>query len=519
MKKVVYILGILLLFSTFSCEDPVREANFEDLEQFTILDYIVENEDRFSSFLSILKVGELDITLGSYNPHGLNYTLFLPDNQAIDDFISGSSLISSLDDILNNTDFAREFSRYHVVNLGVHSGNFPFGAFPEPTLSKDLLTVSIVVEPDTSYYKINNQATVIFSDIETSNGYIHLIDPALSPVSQTTLKWLESNDSYSILKEAVELTGFVDQLNIDIKQHDTLQAVTLLLESDEVFHSFDIFSVDDLVTLISPDNNDFTSKLNPLYNFVGYHILTGNIFIDDLEGLKTNYTTLSDVPVYIDGTGIDFAINKGKEVFDTIVVEEDTTLVDYIGFYYDQSNVLTRSGAIHMIDKVMKQQTASKANVNFQFLEEPVFSQFRTKEGSYLLEQEMNLSRVDWRGADLYFVDLGNQETTAWGGDYLESDGDFEISYQVSKIVQGVYNMYIGAEMFNTENALVEIYLDSKKVGGSVDLSKGGSVTDPFQDYLIGTVDLKSYQTHKVEVRSLIPGRFQWDYIRFEPYY
>ncbi len=517
MKQTGTILLIILLITAYSCEKPVRVANFEDLEQYTILDYILENEERYSSFLAILKVGELDHTLGSYNPHGQDYTLFLPDNQALDKYFSESSLVTSLDDMLNNPVLAKEFCRYHVVNMGVYTGNFPFGAFPEPTLSGDMLTVSFIIDSDSSYYKINNQAVVIYPDIEVSNGYIHLIDPALKPVTQTTYEWLELNSSYSIFKEAVDLTGFSNQLELDTKEHDSIYPVTLLLESDEVFHAFDIYSVDDLAAQISPDNSDYTSTLNPLYNFVGYHILNGGIFIDDFEGIRTNYTTLSDVPLNIDGTGIDFAINRGKEVFDTIVAGGDTTYIDYVGFYYDQSNVLTRSGTIHMINQIMKQQPASRATVNFQFLEETVFNQFRSKAGSYLIEKELNLSRLDWKGADLYFVELGDQETTAWNADYLEVDGDFEISYQISKIVPGIYEFYIGAEMLNAENAMVEIFVDDKKVGGFVDLSKGGTVTAPFQRYLVGTVDLKSYKTHTVKVTSLIPGRLQWDYVSFQP--
>jgi hypothetical protein len=291
----------------------------------------------------------------------------------------------------------------------------------------------------------------------------------------------------------------------------------LLLECSEVLQAFDIAAVEDLAAVISPGNEDYTSSLNPLHNFIGYHILTGNSFIDDFEGIRTNYSTHSDVPLNIDGTGIDFAINRGKEIFDTIIVDTDTTFVDYIGFFYDRSNVLTRSGAIPMIDKVIKQQPASRAVVNFQFLEEPLFNQYRVKEGSYLIEKSMQLSRVEWQGAELYFVELGDQETTAWGADYLEIEGDFQISYRVSRIVEGVYDLYLGAEMFNPDNAMVEIYLDGKKVGGFVDLSRGGTVSNPFQMYEVGTVDLKGYQPHTVEVRSLIPGRFLWDYIRFEP--
>jgi uncharacterized surface protein with fasciclin (FAS1) repeats len=80
----------------------------------------VENEDTYSSFLSIIQKGGIDKALSAYNPNGIGYTLFLPDNAAIDNFIAESGQFSSLDDLLNNTDYLNEFCRYHVVNLGIN---------------------------------------------------------------------------------------------------------------------------------------------------------------------------------------------------------------------------------------------------------------------------------------------------------------------------------------------------------------------------------------------------------------
>jgi hypothetical protein len=114
-------------------------------------------------------------------------------------------------------------------------------------------------------------------------------------------------------------------------------------------------------------------------------------------------------------------------------------------------------------------------------------------------------------------VDLGSQESSALDADYLEIDGDFEIAYQIPKIVQGQYKMYIGVEMYNSSNAMIEVFVDNKKIGGFIDLTSGGTASSPFQSNLIGTVDFKNYQTHKIEIKALIPGRLLWDYIRFEP--
>lgn len=520
MKQIFNIISIIIIvFFINSCKEPERVADFEDAQKYTMYDYMVadENGDRFSSFLKILEAGNLDKTLSAYNPDGTGYTLFLPDNNAIESFINANDQISSLNDIINNKKYAEAFARFHVVNKDFHSNEFPFGAFSEPTLSGDYLTVSFIIETDTSYYKINNQAAVILPNIEVSNGYIHLIQTALEPITFTTYDWLDQHAGYSIFKEAVDLTGLKSAININIKDDETLQPVTALIESNSVLNEFGISNINDLKNLISPGNENFTNPGNPLYQYVAYHFLTGSLFIDDFEGVATNYTTYSEIPLNINGNGIDILINKGKEVFDTLVYQGDTTFVDYIGFLYDESNVITNSGAIHFIDKLMTPQTPSRAIKTFEFWEEPYITTLRREPGTYLIEDKELLNTIDWSDADLFFVELGDQNISAWGNDYLQITGDFKISYEVPKIIQGKYKVFLGAEAFNSQNALVEVFIDGKNVSGLVDLSTGGTSGYPFQKIELGTIDFKKYSTHKVEIRPLIPGRFLWDYIRFEP--
>lgn len=518
MKKIIYITGIFLLATLFSCKDVVREAGFEDAEKNSILDYIVLNEDRFSNFHKILQAGGIDKTLSAYNPNGTGYTLFLPSNEALDRFIQTTEGISSINDILNNPAYAAAFARYHVVNMGVHTQDFPFGAFPEPTLSDDYLTVSFVIEPDTSYYKINNQAAVIYPNIEVSNGYIHEIQVALKPITFTSFQWLKDNSGYAIFREALEKTGVGNLVDFNVKEENSPSPVTMLVEPDYIYNRKGINSFEDLANLISPGKSDYTNPANPLYNFCTYHILTGSRYINDFEGQATNYTTFSEIPLNINGLGNDLLINKGKQVFETIVSGNDTTIIDYIKFLYDESNITTQSGAIHFIDQVMQQVRPSRAITTFEFWEEPVLNEYRREPGTYLIEDKQSLYNIDWdESVDLFFVERGDQQTGAWGNDWLEMDGDFRISYRIPRIVQGKYTVYLGAERFNSRNALVEVYIDGKKVSGLVDLSRGGNANNPFQRIELGTIDFKKYETHLVEVRPLIPGRFLWDYIRFEP--
>jgi len=333
MKRIIYIISLILVVVAFnSCKQPERIAGFEDALNMTIYDYIVDNKEEYSDFLAILEVAGIDKTLSAYNPNGDNYTLFLPSNKAIDSFIKNTEGISSVDDILKNPEYALAFAGFHVVNKAIPTQDFPFGAFPEPTLSEDYLTVSFIIETDTSYYKINNQAAVIYPNIEVSNGYIHLIETALEPITFTSYGWLQENSGFSIFKGALELTGVKKLVDFNVKDFKNISPVTMLVEPDKVFNENGINSVEDLAKLISPNDNNYTSITNPLFNFCTYHVLTGGRYINDFEGYATNYTTLSEIPLNINGLGNDLMINKGKQVFDSIVSEEGTLIIDYIGF-------------------------------------------------------------------------------------------------------------------------------------------------------------------------------------------
>jgi len=520
MRKVtiIYLLAFVIALS-YSCEEPpVYEADFEDVEEMTIYDYIVDNEEDFSSFLSILEKGGIDKTLSAYNPEGLGYTLFLPTNEAISNFIDENDSYSSLSDLLNDLDYVEEFGRYHVVKLGIHSNEFPFGALPEFTFTEDLLTVSFIIEPDTSYYKINNQAPVIFQDVELSNGYIHIIGKSLIPITFTSYDWLEQNPELSIFKSVIDATGFQEIIDVNLKDKTVEpRPITMLVEPDSIYKKHGIYTFEDLVALISPDNSDYTSASNPLHGYAGYHLIENTWFLNDfVENIPTNYITHSEVPLFINGRGLEIAINKAKEVFDTLVIQGDTVIIDYVGFLYDESNVITQSGAIQFINQVLKQQVPSRANRSFQFFEEQLINEYKLEAGEYLIEDTSWLNFITWSGADLFYVKSDDEESPAWNDDYIFIDGDFYISYTFPKLIQGKYTAYLGAEAFTPENALVQVYIDGKNIGGLINLARSGSSGD-FDRIELGDVNFLKYEDHTIEIRSLVPGRFTWDYILFEP--
>jgi uncharacterized surface protein with fasciclin (FAS1) repeats len=520
MKKLFFISVLFIGFTLlFSCKEKILEAGFEDMINMTIYDYITQNKDDFSEFLTILEKGGLDKTLSSYNPNGIDYTLFLPTNKAVDKFITDTKKYASFNDLLKDEEYVKVLCRYHVINLGIKTNDFPFGALPELTLSGDQLTVGFIIEKDTSYYKINNQSAIIKPNIEASNGYVHVVETMLTPVTYTTYGWLASNPGYTIFKAAIDATRLKDTLNINLKTDKrNLRPCSLLMEHDSIFNRRNIRSFQDLAKQISPASTNYSSKSNPLYNFMAYHILEGQLFLDDFEGTATNYNTYSDIPLNINGLGIDIAINKGRRVFDMIIHGGgDTTFINSVGIIYDASNLITQSGSIHYINQIMRQESPVRAIRNYEFWEEPLFSDLRRIAGSYEIKDPSLLSRIKWSGANLFFVKSSDPNELAWSQDYLYLKGDFKITYTMPKIVQGKYTVFLGANANNQNNALVQIYIDGKKIGGLVDLTTGGSASNPYASKNIGTVDFNRFEDHTIEIVSLIPGIFIWDYVRFEP--
>jgi uncharacterized surface protein with fasciclin (FAS1) repeats len=512
----IIVVLIIIQALQYSCKKPTLEPGFEDTEQYSIYNYLVQNEEEFSDFLTILKIADLDMTLSGYNPHGIDYTLFAPDNKAIEEFLNTSN--KTLDDILNDSAYVYTLARYHVVNQGVSTYEFPFGTFSEPTLSGDFLNVNFILAEDTTYYKINNLSPVSEANIKMSNGYIHVISTMLNPITMNSYNWLKNNPAFSIITEAIEITGYNLKIDVDMKLEDqTLRPFTILAEPDSVFNKKNVYGIEDLIRMISPDESNYIDSSNSLNLFVGYHMLNESKFLNDLEGNVTNYNTFADVPLSINGAGLDIIINPGKEVFDTVIFNQDSTIVDYIGFYYDASNIITQSGAIHLIDQILRPQIPSKAIVLFEFLEEIQLQEYSRKSGSYLIEDEKMLDFVNWSGADLYYYKSYDESERASNKDYLQIEGNFTISYTVPKIVQGKFDVFLGADSFGEQNAIVELFMDGIKLGGIIDLTKGGYSTNPYLQIKVGSADFKKYDAHTVTIKSLIPGRFKWDYIRFEP--
>jgi len=523
------LLFALFILLVISCDRDAPRVYYED-GLVEIADYIRENKDKYSRFHDIMIKGELTDQLDAYNPSGSGFTLFMPTDDAFDRYILKNDKYSSFEEFLKNADLVRVLGLYHVVTGSLRTNEFPYGSLPDTTATGDLLTVGFSTSLDTTLYKINNVAPVIEANLEMLNGYIHVISEVLEPVIYTGYQWLENKEGFSILAEALEITGIKDtlgQYRYSTNNRLVKNQYTLLAEHDSIFQRYEINSVDDLINKFSSTGNDLTDIKDSLYQFVAYHILEGSYFLVDF--VNANYNTFGYYPVSFN-TGIDIKINLD---LDTFAIEispgGDTTYLTHIGLYHQESNILTKTGAVHLLNDMMVPYRPPKSTRTFQFYEEPEINNVRNKTGSFEFTNQEELEVLSWTGPESIIYRRYSSSSSLTNNDYLLIEGDFTITYNIPKILPGRYRMYIRTGANNNIYPTVQVFLDGKRIGSNLDLTagkvhyeEGGASSsiarkDPYDSFKCGTIELTDYEGHTVTVYSLVPGRLLFDYVQFVP--
>jgi uncharacterized surface protein with fasciclin (FAS1) repeats len=499
-QKNVQLFLIPLIILT-SCGETYQDFLDEEEEQRTIADYLQAKTDSFSLFLDILHHGDVLQTLSARNPKGSGYTLFLPNNNAINKYIESSNY-QNFDALLADDVFVKELGKYHVVTSGFETNSFPFGALPDSTGTGDYLTIGF----EEGTFIINNAATIIDPNTELINGYIHVIDNVLQPINFTSYEWVQNRPSFSIFAEALDLTGLNDTLNNKANNH------SLLIEPDSVLNKYGIYSIDDLLDRYSPESSNYTSFENGLYQFVAYHILEYVYYINDFTDNNDHYNTYARYPARIDGRGLVIKINPG----DTIIAGQDTSY--HIEIDYELSNAQSMNGSIHVLRNIMELYQPPKTTLKFEFYNEPIINQMKNESGNHIYIEPEEFKYLHWTGSEsLTHYKSSTNLTAVQSNDYITLDGDFSISYITPKLLPGEYMVLLNAHAKSANNAIVQIFVDGKRLGSNVNLTVGATGPVSFNEFEIGIVEFTEDAPHNIRVEALIPGEFRWDYIGFKP--
>lgn len=266
---------------------------------------IASGDENFESLVAALTKAELVETLQGEGP----FTVFAPTDAAFEQLLADLGL-SGLDELTKED--LTPILLYHVLSGKVMSSDLTDGYVSSLSPGAEAGTNAAILI-DAALAQLNGDITISTTDIEASNGVIHVIDKVMLPNDVVDLAI--NNSIFSSLVAALTKAELVETLQGE-------GPFTVFAPTDAAFTAF----LDDQgVTLDDLTKDDLVPILQ-------YHVVSGNVTSDELSNGPV--TTLNgDVTISIDG---------GVMVNDANVILAD---------------VQGTNGVVHAIDKVLVPST------------------------------------------------------------------------------------------------------------------------------------------------------------------
>ncbi len=269
-------------------------------------------DGRFTTLVAAVQAAGLVETLKGEGP----FTVFAPTDDAFAKLPEGT-----VEELLKpeNLETLQNILLYHVVPGKVMAEDVVMldGQMVDTALEGKQIAISV---KDGKVY-LNDSAEVIITDIETSNGVIHVIDAVLLPPAELTdiVDTAVADGRFTTLVAAVQAAGLVETLKGE-------GPFTVFAPTDEAFAKLPEGTVEDL---LKPEN------LETLQNILLYHVVPGKVMAEDV--------------VMLDGQMVDTAL-EGEQIM--------ISIKDGKVFLNDSAEVIitdieTSNGVIHVIDTVL----------------------------------------------------------------------------------------------------------------------------------------------------------------------
>jgi transforming growth factor-beta-induced protein len=268
-------------------------------------------DGRFTTLVAAVQAAELVDTLKGEGP----FTVFAPTDDAFAALPAGT-----VDSLLlpENKQALTDILLYHVVSGKVLAADVTALTSATTVLGKD---VTIKVDMGNVYI---NDAKVIITDIETSNGVIHVIDAVLLPPADeaameeknTIVDIAVADGRFTTLVAAVTAADLVETLSGE-------GPFTVFAPTDDAFAALPAGTLD---SLLLPENKQ------ALTDILLYHVVSGKVLAADV-------VTLTSAPTVL-GKDVTITVKDGK-VFLNDTVEVIITDIE------------ASNGVIHVIDAVL----------------------------------------------------------------------------------------------------------------------------------------------------------------------
>lgn len=261
-------------------------------EPFNIMEAL-QQEGQFNTLISVLQSTELDTLLSDTSRQ---LTLFAPSDAAFEQLPA-----NELDALLDDQERLRNLLLYHVL----------IGEFATPALSAlaqpqldSAADIPLTLTVNGDNVRVND-VPVRSADLQSGNGFIHVIDRVLIP--EETLQPTQL--------DVVETIASTDNLSI-FSQMITASALDTILTAPEA--NFTIFAPSD-EAFDELDQNELDSLLSDpvaLQDIVLYHVISNaELSVVTFDGLAgTTLSTDSNAPLAVTRAGDDFYINLSRVI-------------------------------------------------------------------------------------------------------------------------------------------------------------------------------------------------------------
>ena len=265
---------------------PMPEPTVEPEMPKTIVDIAAE-DDRFDTMVTAIQAADLADTLSSEGP----FTVFAPTDEAFAALPEGT-----LDALLADIPTLTDILLYHVVAGEVTASDVV--SLDGQSAETALEGKSIAIKVDADRVILNDNVNVIITDIEASNGVIHIIDAVLLPPSdEEAMSEDDMSDKMDIVDTAVADGRF-----------------TTLVAAVEAAGLMDALKGEDPFTVFAPTDEAFAALPEGtvealLADILLYHVVEGKVMAADVVELNQAMT--------LNGQYVDIAVEDGR--FTTLV--------------------------------------------------------------------------------------------------------------------------------------------------------------------------------------------------------
>jgi len=260
---------------------------------------IASGNDDFSTLVAALQAADLVDTFAGEG----NFTVFAPTNAAFDALPEGA-----LEGLLADKDALTAVLTYHVLGSEVRAADLVEGKNFAATLNG----ANAVVEVGDAGVTIN-KAGITATDVEASNGVIHIIDQVILPPS-TVADIVYTSAAHTVLMGALESANLVDTL-------DGEGTFTVFAPTDDAFQP------------LIDDGTIASLSVDALTNILLYHVLGSAVFSTDIDG-----------PVSV-------ATLEGSEMTVSPTAEGGVSINDAANVA--AADLAATNGVLHVIDSVL----------------------------------------------------------------------------------------------------------------------------------------------------------------------